>query len=44
MSAPVVVVIDANQEELTELVRPGIADFIIPPLRDSEVLVRIRGC
>ena len=41
-SALIVVVIDANQEELVELVRPGIADFIIPPLRDSEVLVRIR--
>jgi DNA-binding NtrC family response regulator len=40
--ALVVAVIDANQEELSELVRPGIADFIIPPLRDSEVLVRIR--
>jgi len=40
-SAPIVVVIDANQGELSELVRPGIADFIIPPLRDSEVLVRI---
>ena len=42
LSALIVVVIDANQEELSELVRPGIADFIIPPLRDSEVLVRIR--
>src|SRR5215213_768458 len=41
-SALIVVVIDANQEELSELVRPGIADFIIPPFRDSEVLVRIR--
>lgn len=41
-SARVVVVIDAHQEELIELVRPGIADIIIPPLRDSEVLVRIR--
>jgi DNA-binding NtrC family response regulator len=39
---PVVVVIDADQEELTELVRPGVADFIIPPLRDSEVLVRVQ--
>jgi len=42
LSAPVVVVSDADQEELSELVRPGIADFIIPPLRDSEVLVRIQ--
>lgn len=42
LSRPVVVVIDADQEELIELVRPGVADFIIPPLRDSEVLVRIQ--
>jgi two-component system, NtrC family, response regulator GlrR len=41
-SARVVVVIDAQQEELIELVRPNIADIIIPPLRDAEVLVRIR--
>ena len=41
-SARVVVVVEADQEELAELVRPGIADFIIPPLRDTEVLVRIR--
>lgn len=41
-SALAVIVVDANQKELSELVRPGIADFIIPPLRDSEVLVRIR--
>lgn len=41
-SAFVVVVVEANQKELSELVRPGIADFIIPPLRDTEVLVRIR--
>lgn len=40
--APVVVVVEAEQEELIELVRPGVADFIIPPLRESEVLVRIR--
>ena len=39
---PVVVVVEADQEELTELVRPGVADFIIPPLHDSEVVVRIR--
>lgn len=42
LSPLIVVVVDTNQEELSELVRPGIADFIIPPLRDSEVLVRIR--
>jgi two-component system response regulator GlrR len=42
-SAPLVVAIDAAQEEeLAELIRPGIADFIIPPLRDAEVLLRIR--
>lgn len=40
--APVVVVVDAEPEELVELVQPGVGDFIIPPLRDSEVLVRIR--
>jgi DNA-binding NtrC family response regulator len=42
LSSPIVVVSDADQEQLTELVRPGVADFIIPPLRDSEVLVRIQ--
>jgi two-component system, NtrC family, response regulator GlrR len=41
-SAPVVVVVEANEEELNELVRPGVADFIIPPLRELEVLVRLR--
>jgi two-component system, NtrC family, response regulator GlrR len=41
-SPPVLVVIDASQEELIELMRPGIADFIVPPVTDSEVLVRIR--
>ena len=41
-SARVVVVVEANQEELTELVNPGVADFIVPPLRETEVLVRIR--
>lgn len=41
-SALIIVVAEAEQEELTELVQPGVADFIIPPLRDSEVLVRIR--
>lgn len=44
-SAPLVVVIDGaheEEDELTELIRPGITDFIIPPLRDTEVLLRIR--
>ena len=41
-SAPVVVVVEADQEDLIELVRPEIADFIVPPLRNSEVLVRVR--
>lgn len=42
-SAPLVVAIDAvREEELTELIRPAITDFIIPPLRDTEVLLRIR--
>ena len=39
---PVVVVVDAGQEQLIELLRVGVADFIIPPLRRAEVLVRIR--
>ena len=41
-SAPVVTVVEADQGELIELVRPEIADFIVPPLRESEVLVRVR--
>lgn len=41
-SARIVVVTDVNQEELIERVGPAIADFIIPPLRDTEVMVRIR--
>lgn len=41
-SVPIVVVAEAGQEELNELVRSGVADFIIPPLRDTEVLVRLR--
>ena len=41
-AAPIVVAVEAVQEELSELVRPGIADFLIPPLRRSEVLVRLR--
>lgn len=40
--APIVVAVEADPEELVELARPGIADFIIPPLRSSEVLVRLR--
>ncbi|HEY0366674.1 MAG TPA: hypothetical protein VGC73_09390 [Pyrinomonadaceae bacterium] len=40
--APIVVVVETDQEELAELVRPDVADFIIPPLRESEVLVRLR--
>jgi DNA-binding NtrC family response regulator len=42
LSIPVVVAVEAAQEELSELVRPGIADFLIPPLRQSEVLLRLR--
>jgi DNA-binding NtrC family response regulator len=41
-SAPVVLAVEPGQEELSELVRPGIADFLIPPLRESEVLIRLR--
>ena len=41
-SVPIVVAVEAVQEELSELVRPGIADFLIPPLRQSEVLLRLR--
>lgn len=38
-----VVATDASQEEeLFDLIRPGIADFFTPPFRDVEVLVRIR--
>jgi two-component system, NtrC family, response regulator GlrR len=40
-SAPIVVAVEAVPEELSELVRPGIADFLIPPLRESEVLIRL---
>lgn len=41
-NAAVVIAMDANQEELSDLTRPGITDFLILPLRDAEVLVRIR--
>ncbi len=40
--APVVVVVDAPPEELANLVQADVADFIIPPLRASEVVVRIQ--
>jgi DNA-binding NtrC family response regulator len=40
--ARVVVVVESDREDLIELVRPNVADFIIAPLRDSEVLVRVR--
>lgn len=40
--APIVVVVEADPEGLVELVRPGVADFVMPPLRASEVLVRLR--
>lgn len=39
---PIVVVIEPDQEDLIELVRPNIDDFIIAPLRHSEVLLRVR--
>jgi len=39
---PLVVVVDADHHQLNDLLRAGVADFIIPPLRDAEVLVRIR--
>src|SRR5215217_2420463 len=42
LSPPVVVVTGADQEDLIELARARVADFIIPPLRDSEVLVRMQ--
>lgn len=41
-SPPIVIVVEAAQEELVELVTPGVADFIIPPLRESEVIVRLQ--
>jgi len=40
--SPVVVVVEADQDELGEMMRPDVADFIVTPLRDSEVLVRLR--
>lgn len=41
-SARIVVAVETGHEELSEFVRPGIADFLIPPLRESEVLIRLR--
>lgn len=40
--APIVVVVETGEDELVELMRPGVADFIITPLRDAEVLLRLR--
>lgn len=40
--APIVVVAEAGEDELVELIRPGVADFIITPLRAAEVLLRLR--
>ena len=43
VTAPVVVAVEnVQEEELSALERPGIADFIILPLRASEVLIRLR--
>jgi two-component system response regulator GlrR len=41
-STPIVVIVNDDQKDVLELVRPSVADFIIAPLRDSEVLVRVR--
>lgn len=40
--APIVVVAEAGEDELVELMRPGVTEFIITPLRDTEVLLRLR--
>ncbi len=40
--ASIVVVVESDQEDLIELVRPNVDDFILAPLRDSEVLLRVR--
>lgn len=40
--ARIVVVVESDQEDLIELVRPNVDDFIIAPLRDTEVLLRVR--
>ena len=40
---PLVIAMDSSQqEELADLMRPGIIDFLMAPLRDAEVLIRIR--
>jgi DNA-binding NtrC family response regulator len=40
--ARIVVLVESDQEDLIELVRPNVDDFIIAPLRDSDVLGRVR--
>jgi DNA-binding NtrC family response regulator len=40
--ARMVVVVESDQEDLIELVRRNVDDFIVAPLRDSEVLLRVR--
>lgn len=43
VTAPIVVAVEnVQEEELSALERPGIADFLILPLRESEVLIRLR--
>ena len=41
-AARIVLVVEPDQENLIELVKPNIDDFIIAPLRDSEVLLRVK--
>jgi DNA-binding response OmpR family regulator len=41
-AARMVVVVESDQEDLIELVRRNVDDFIMAPLRDSEVLLRVR--
>ena len=41
-NARIVLVVEPDQENLIDLVKPNIDDFIIAPLRDSEVLLRVR--
>jgi len=41
-AARIVLVVEPDQDNLIELVKPNIDDFIIAPLRDSEVLLRVR--
>ena len=41
--ASLVIAMDAaQQEELAELMRPGVVDFLVAPLREAEVLLRVR--